>query len=37
VGYTRFAADGGFSLADYPAVDAWVARLEAELPIKEPR
>jgi glutathione S-transferase len=37
VGYTRFAADAGFTLADYPAVDAWVARLEAELPIKEPR
>ena len=32
VAYTRFAADGGFRLADYPAVDAWVARLEAELP-----
>jgi glutathione S-transferase len=37
VGYTRFAADGGFQLADYPAVAAWVARIEAELPIKEPR
>jgi glutathione S-transferase len=37
VGYTRFAADGGFDLADYPAVEAWVARIEAELPIKEPR
>jgi glutathione S-transferase len=37
VGYTRFAADGGFRLADYPAVEAWVARIEAELPIKEPR
>jgi glutathione S-transferase len=37
VGYTRFAADGGFRLADYPAVEAWVARLEAELPIKDPR
>jgi glutathione S-transferase len=37
VGYTRFAADAGFTLADYPGVDAWVARLEAELPIKEPR
>jgi glutathione S-transferase len=37
VAYTRFAADGGFQLSDYPALDAWVARLEAELPIKEPR
>jgi glutathione S-transferase len=37
VSYTRFAADAGFTLADYPAVDAWVTRLEAELPIKEPR
>jgi glutathione S-transferase len=37
VAYTRFAADGGFRLADFPNVDAWVARIEAELPIKEPR
>jgi glutathione S-transferase len=37
VAYTRFAADGGFRLADYPAVDAWVGRIEAELPIKDPR
>jgi glutathione S-transferase len=37
VAYTRFAADGGFRLADYPNVEAWVARLEAELPIREPR
>jgi glutathione S-transferase len=37
VGYTRFAADGGFDLAAYPTVEAWVARIEAELPIKEPR
>jgi glutathione S-transferase len=37
VAYTRFAADGGFRLADYPNVDAWTARIEAELPIKEPR
>jgi glutathione S-transferase len=37
VAYTRFAADGGFALADYPAVEAWVGRVEAELPIGEPR
>ena len=37
VAYTRFAADGGFDLADYPAVDAWVRRIEAELPVKDPR
>ena len=37
VAYTRFAADGGFRLADYPAVEAWVRRVEAELPIRDPR
>ncbi|HEY1425898.1 MAG TPA: glutathione S-transferase family protein [Caulobacteraceae bacterium] len=37
VAYTRMAGDGGFALADYPAVEAWVARIEAALPIKEPR
>ena len=37
VAYTRFAADGGFDLADYPAVDAWVRRVEDELPIRDPR
>jgi glutathione S-transferase len=37
VAYTRFAADGGFVLADYPAVEAWVERVERELPIKDPR
>ncbi len=37
VGYTRFVADAGFRLADYPAVEAWVERMEAELPIREPR
>jgi glutathione S-transferase len=37
VAYTRFAADGGFDLADYPAVDAWVRRIEHELPIRDPR
>jgi glutathione S-transferase len=37
VAYTRFAADGGFVLADYPAVEAWVGRVEDELPIRDPR
>jgi glutathione S-transferase len=37
VAYTRFAHDGGFELPDYPAVDAWVRRIEAELPIRDPR
>ncbi len=37
VAYTRFAADGGFVLADYPAVEAWVRRVEVELPIRDPR
>jgi glutathione S-transferase len=37
VAYTRFAADGGFDLADYPAVAAWVRRVEQALPIREPR
>ena len=37
VAYTRFAADGGFVVADYPAVEAWVGRIETELPIRDPR
>jgi glutathione S-transferase len=37
VAYTRVAADGGFSLGDYPAVEAWVRRVETELPIRDPR
>ena len=37
VAYTRMAEDGGFRLADYPAVVAWIGRLEAELPIRDPR
>ena len=36
VAYTRFAHQGGFDLADYPAVQAWVARVERELPIRDP-
>ena len=31
VAYTRNAHRGGFDLAHYPAVKAWVARVEAEL------
>jgi glutathione S-transferase len=31
VAYTRVAHEGGFDLAKFPAVDAWVARVEAEL------
>ena len=37
VAYTRMAADGGFPLSDYPAVEAWVGRVEAALPIRESR
>jgi glutathione S-transferase len=36
VAYTRMAHDGGFDLADYPAVRAWVRRMEAALPIRDP-
>ncbi len=36
VAYTRMAHDGGFNLADYPATLAWVARVEAALPIEDP-
>jgi glutathione S-transferase len=35
VAYTRVAHQGGFDLADYPAVAAWVARVEAALPITD--
>jgi glutathione S-transferase len=37
VAYTRMAADGGFTLSDYPAVEAWVGRVERALPIRESR
>ena len=30
---TRVAGDGGFNLGDYPRVVAWIARVEAALPI----
>ncbi len=35
VAYTRMADEGGLGLARYPAVQAWIARVEAALPIKE--
>ena len=31
VAYTRFADEGGFDLGEFPAVAAWVARVEADL------
>ena len=37
VAYTRMAHEGGFDLAAYPAVTAWVARVEAGLGIESPR
>ena len=33
VAYTRMARDGGFDLAAYPAVQAWIASVEGELGI----
>lgn len=33
VAYTRVAHEGGFDLADYPEVKAWVGRVEAALKI----
>jgi glutathione S-transferase len=34
VAYTRYAHRGGFDLANYPGVRAWVARVEGELGIE---
>ena len=34
VAYTRVAHEGGFDLSFYPAVEAWVGRVEADLGIK---
>ena len=31
VAYTRMAHEGGFDLAEFPAVEAWVRRVEADL------
>ncbi|MEM8771983.1 MAG: glutathione S-transferase family protein [Pseudomonadota bacterium] len=33
VAYTRWAGEGGFDLANYPKVRAWIARIERELDI----
>jgi glutathione S-transferase len=35
VAYTRVADEGGFDLARYPAIQAWVARVEAALRITD--
>ncbi|MFP5447379.1 MAG: glutathione S-transferase family protein [Alphaproteobacteria bacterium] len=35
VAYTRLAGEGGFDLARYAKVQAWIARVEAALPIKD--
>ena len=35
VAYTRVAHDGGFDLADYPKVKAWVGRVEEALKIAD--
>jgi len=35
VAYTRLAGEGGFDLALYPKVQAWIVRVEAALPIKD--
>ena len=34
VAYTRVAPEGGFDLSEFPAVQAWVERVEAALPIR---
>jgi len=31
VAYTRMAGEGGFNLADYPLIQAWIRRVESEL------
>jgi glutathione S-transferase len=33
VAYTRLAGEGGFDLSRYPKVQAWIARVETNLPI----
>ena len=35
VAYTRMAGDGGFDLGLYPAVMAWIGRVEAALNITD--
>lgn len=34
VAYTRVAHEGGFDLSDFPAVRAWIARVEGDLAIE---
>jgi glutathione S-transferase len=29
-GYTHLANEGGFNLGDYPAISAWISRVEAQ-------
>ncbi|HEY8571018.1 glutathione S-transferase family protein [Phenylobacterium sp.] len=36
VAYTRMAEHGGFRLADYPRVQAWIGRVEQALDIQDP-
>lgn len=36
VAYTRMAGDGGFALSNYPAIQTWIARVEAAVPIRDP-
>jgi glutathione S-transferase len=33
VAYTRVAHEGGFDLSDYPAIQAWIGRVESALGI----
>ena len=35
VAYTRWAGEGGFDLSAYPKVQAWIARVEAALSIRD--
>jgi glutathione S-transferase len=35
VAYTRMAGDGGFDLGLYPAITAWIGRVEAALNITD--
>jgi glutathione S-transferase len=35
VAYTRVAHEGGLDLALYPAIRAWIARVETALNIKD--
>ncbi|MEJ0061184.1 MAG: glutathione S-transferase family protein [Terricaulis sp.] len=37
VAYTRVAHEGGYQLSDYPAVEAWIARVERDLSLPAAR